>query len=114
MREFTVPVEVYSFIQSYSMSRGIQRDARLFDISGRQVERHLNKVFTKMGLPLKQAGSHSFRKMFATRVYQDNGYNIELVRLLLQHSSVQVTQRYLCISPKDVEDAIAKTAELVI
>lgn len=114
VREFTVPVEVYSFIQSYSMSRGIQRDARLFDISGRQVERHLNKVFTKMGLPLKQAGSHSFRKMFATRVYQDNGYNIELVRLLLQHSSVQVTQRYLCISPKDVEDAIAKTAELVI
>ena len=113
-REFTVPVEVYSFIQGYSADNGIARDARLFSVSERQVERHLNKVFTKMGLPLKQYGSHSYRKLFATQVYTDNGMNIELVRVLLQHSNVQVTQRYLCISNKMVESALAKTAAHVI
>ena len=33
-------------------------------------------------------------------------YNIELVRTLLQHSSVNVTQRY--IGSKELEDAIQK------
>lgn len=113
-REFTVPVEVYTFVQEYAVARGISRDARLFDISERQVERHLNKVFMKMGLPLRQFGSHSFRKFFATRVYLDNEMNIELVRILLQHSSVQITQRYLNISHKMVESALAKTAAHVI
>ena len=113
-REFTVPVEVYSFIQDYAVNRGIGRDEKLFDISERQVERHLNKVFIKMDLPVRQYGSHSLRKFFATRVYLDNEMNIELVRVLLQHSSVQITQKYLSISQKMVEDALTKTAAHVI
>lgn len=114
VRQFTVPVEVYSFIQDYAMSRGISREARLFDISERQVERHLNKVFEKMGLPLRQFGSHSFRKFFATKVYMDNEMNIELVRVLLQHSSVAISQKYIGISQKMVEDALAKTASHIV
>lgn len=51
--------------------------------------------------------------MFATRVYLENDCNIELVRLLLQHSSVAVAQRYIGISQKIVEDALAKTASLL-
>ena len=113
-REFTVPVEVYSFIQEYAMARGISREARLFAVSERQVERHLNKVFMKMGLPLRQYGSHSFRKFFSMKVYTENDYNIELVRVLLQHSIIQITQRYLNISQKLVENALAKTAAHVI
>ena len=96
------------------MNRGIGRDEKLFDISERQVERHLNKVFIKMDLPVRQYGSHSLRKFFATRVYLDNEMNIELVRVLLQHSSVQITQKYLSISQKMVEDALTKTAAHVI
>lgn len=84
-------------------------DAKLFDISERQVERHMNKVFTKMGLPLRQYGTHSARKLFATKVYVENDYNIELVRVLLQHSSVVTTQRYIGIQQKQVEDALAGT-----
>ena len=108
-RDFTVPVEVYSFIQDYAINMGISNTARLFDISERQVERHLNKVFSKMELPLRSFGSHSFRKYFATRVYLENEMNIQLVKVLLQHSSVAVTQRYIGISQKTVEDALAKT-----
>lgn len=109
VREFTTPVEVYSFIQDYALKMGKSSDAKLFDISERQVERHLNKVFSKMGLPLRNYGSHSYRKYFATRVYLENEMNIQLVKILLNHSSVAVTQRYIGISQKTVEDALAKT-----
>ena len=108
-RRFTTPIEVYSFIQNYALDSGISKEARLFDITPRQVERHLNKVFTKMNLPLRQYGSHSFRKFFITKVYQDNSCNIELCRILLQHSSVSITQKYIGISQKNIEDALAKS-----
>lgn len=114
VREFTVPMEVYSFIQGYAMRGGIGHGVKLFDISERQVERHLNKVFEKMGLPLRSYGSHSYRKLFATQVYLKNEYNIELVRVLLQHSSVQITQKYIGISSKEIEGALAKTADYIL
>lgn len=109
-RTFTVPMEVYSFIQEYAYDNNIGRDAKLFNISERQVERHLNKVFTKMGLPLRSYGSHSFRKFFSQKVYVESGFDVELVRELLQHSSIAVTQKYLGISSKRIENALASTA----
>lgn len=114
VRIFTVPVEVYSFIQDYAISNSFGVDTKLFDISERQVQRHLNKVFKKMNLPLRNYGSHSFRKYFATQVYLNNEFNIELVRVLLQHSSVAITQRYIGISTKQVEDALAGTVSNLI
>ncbi len=113
-RTFTVPVEVYSFIQGYAISKNIGFATKLFDISTRQVERMLNKVFTKMELPLKDYGSHSYRKYFATSVYVANEHNIELVRVLLQHSSIATTQRYIGISSKQVEDALEMTTSHII
>jgi integrase len=114
LRTFTVPNEVYSFVQDYCIEGGISKDAKLFDISKRQVERHLNKVFMKMGLSLRSYGSHSFRKLFATQVYIDSEYNAELVRVLLQHSSLNTTQRYLSIGSKQIEDALARTVSNLI
>ena len=113
-RRFTVPTAVYSFIQDYALNNGISRGVKLFPISSRQVERHLNKVFEKMSLPICNYGSHSFRKFFASRVYIENGYDVELVRILLQHSNVSITQRYLGVSQKAVEDAIAKTVAYLV
>lgn len=113
-RGFSVPVEVYSFIQNYALSQGLGVDVKLFDISERQVQRHLRMVFDKAGLDIRNKSSHTFRKTFAQRIYIDSNYNIELVRLLLQHSSVATTQRYLGIQPKQVEDALAKTSSYLI
>jgi integrase len=114
IRNFTVPNEVYSFVQDYCIEGGISKDAKLFDISKRQVERHLNKVFMKMELPLRSYGSHSYRKFFATKVYTDSEFNAELVRVLLQHSSLNTTQRYLSIGTKQIEDALARTVSNLI
>ena len=59
-------------------------------------------------LGLEGVGTHSFRKGYATNIYVNNNYNIELVRVLLQHSSCVVSQRYIGIGTKELENAIQK------
>ena len=105
-RNFTVPVEIYNYVRDYAYEHNIQPSARLFPITERAVLKHLKAVCEH--LEIDGVGSHSFRKGFATNVYVNNNYNIELVRTLLQHSSVLVTQRYIGIGTKELEDAIQK------
>lgn len=101
---------MYSFVQSYAIENNIGVDAKLFDISARQVERHLNKVFTKMDLPLRNYGSHTFRKYFCGKIYRENDYDLILTQAIMQHSSPEITRRYLNISTKRIEEALEKTA----
>lgn len=110
-REYTVPIEVYSFIQEYALCRGVSTKAKLFDISERVVQKHL--AMAAGYLKLERVGSHSFRKFFSTRIYVDSGYDMELVRRLLQHSSIVTTQRYIGISQKRMEDALTSHVILV-
>lgn len=105
-REFTVPTEVFTYLQSYALENSIRPTQKLFDITVRQVQKHLQ--ITAEHLRLENIGTHSFRKFFAVSIYNSSGYNVELVRTLLQHSSTAVTQHYLSVSPKLVEDALAK------
>lgn len=109
-RNFTVPVKIYNFIRDYAYDNSVNPKARLFPITERAVLKHL-KVTCEY-LKIEGIGSHSFRKAFATNVYVNNHYNIELVRVLLQHSSVTVTQRYIGIGSKELEDAIEKNINL--
>jgi integrase len=109
-RNFTVPAEVYSFIRDYAYESGISPKAKLFPITERAVLKHLGAVCKYLNLT--GVGSHSFRKAFATNVYVNNHYNIELVRTLLQHSSVIVTQKYIGIGSKELEDALQKNVNL--
>ena len=113
VREFTVNSELFNYIQAYAYRNDINPEVKLFDISARQVEKVLAKAFERMGLPLDKYSTHSLRKYYACEIYKNSDYNIELVRILLQHSSVTTTQRYLTISPKEVEDAIARHLCLV-
>lgn len=110
-REFTVPIEVYSYIQNYVLENGINPAAKLFDISERTVQNHLQLVCGHLGF--ENISTHSFRKFFASSIYVNNGYNIELVRVLLQHSSVSTTQRYIGIQSRQVEEALRKHVKLI-
>lgn len=103
-RTFTIAPEIYSFMQEYALEHGIRPDKRLFNISSRGVSKHLRMVVGYLGL--ENVGTHSFRKFFAMSIYNDNGFNVELVRELLQHSSVAITQHYLGVSPQIVEKAL--------
>ena len=110
-RNFTVPNEVYQFVRDYAYAHNISSKAKLFPITERAVLKHLKAVCSH--LSLEGVGSHSFRKGFATNVYVNSHYNIELVRVLLQHSSVNVTQRYIGIGSKELEMAITKNVNLI-
>ena len=105
-RNFTVPAALYEFLEKYAMDNGIQSTARLFPICERAVQKQLKIVCDYLGV--ESISTHSFRKFYATEIYINNDYDIELVRHLLQHSSSAVTQKYIGISEKRVEQAINK------
>ena len=113
-RVFKVPLEIYNFIQGYAYQYKIGYESRLFDVSPRQVQRHLKYVFMKMGLNHKKYGSHSYRRFFAVNVYKNNNNDIRLVQELLQHSSIQVTQLYLSVFDSSIEEALNKTVSHLV
>lgn len=105
-RNFTVPFEIYQYIKIYCLENGIKNNEVIFPITERAVQKQLKMVTD--WLDLENISTHSFRKFFATEVYQNNDYNIILVQQLLQHSSPAVTQRYIGVSSKDIETALSK------
>lgn len=110
-RTFTVPNEIYQYIVDYALDHGISKNARLVPISERAIQKHLKVVCEYLGL--SGIGTHSFRKYFATSIYLNSNYNIEIVRELLQHSSAAITQRYIGIQQKEVEDALLRHIKLI-
>ena len=110
-RVFTVPKEIYLYIKEYCLENGIKKNEIMFPLTERAVQKHLKLVCDYLGY--EGIGTHSFRKFFATNVYQDNGYNIILVQELLQHSSPDITRRYIGISSKDLEEALQKNINLL-
>lgn len=110
-RIFTVPDEIREFIDQYRIRNRMTEQQRLFDLSERQIQKHLQAACEYLGL--SGISTHSFRKYFATQIYINNGYNIELVRQLLQHSSSAVTQKYIGIQSKQLESALQNHIKLL-
>lgn len=109
-REFTVPDAIYQYIDDYCCRKGLVRSEKIFKTKERNIQTYLQKVADYLGY--ENIGTHSFRKFFATEIYVNSGYNISLVQKLLQHSSPIVTQRYIGINSKDVEDALQNHLKL--
>lgn len=110
-REFTVPLEIYLYIQNYALENNISPAARLFPISERAVQKHLKLCCDYLGY--ENISTHSFRKYFGTNIYEENNHDINLVRVLLQHSSVTTTQRYISIAQDQIENALQKHIKLL-
>lgn len=102
-RNFIIAPEVYTYIQTYALDRGIGRDRRLFEIGSRAVNKHLQMVSKYLGID--RLGSHSMRKYFASSIYSATK-NAEIVRVLLNHSNINITQHYIGVSPQIVEKAL--------
>lgn len=103
-RTFTVPFQIYQYIENYCLKNGISPKEKMFDITERAIQKQLKIVCDYLGY--NGISTHSFRKFFATEIYKNNNYNIALVQQLLQHSSTAVTQRYIGIQQKELEQAI--------
>lgn len=110
-RTFTVPLELYQYIQQYAIDNDIKSDDVLFPISDRAIQKQLKLVCDYLGY--EGISTHSFRKFFATNIYLNNDYNIVLVQELLQHSSPAITQRYIGLGSKELEQAIQNNLNLI-
>lgn len=99
-RVFTVPLALYQFIRCYCLDQEISEQQRIFPMTERTIQRHLKAVCDYLGY--RDISTHSFRKYIA------------LVQQLLQHSSAAVTQRYIGIQPREVEEAIEGHLQLDI
>lgn len=110
-RAFTVPLVIQQYIENYCLRNQIGRNALIFPITTREVQKILARVCDYLGYD--GISTHSFRKWYATEIYKNNGYDIALVQRLLQHSSAAVTQRYIGIEPQRIEKAIEGHAELI-
>lgn len=109
-RTFTVPTEVYQFVKIYCLERDIKPGEIIFPITTRAVEQYLQKVCDYLGYD--NIGTHSFRKYFATEIYNANDHDVVIVNRLLQHSSIANTQRYLGVESPIIEKALQKHVKL--
>ena len=105
-RTFTVPIEIYNYIKIYCLESEIKAHETIFPITERSIQKQLKLVCDH--LELDGISTHSFRKYFATQIYINNDFNIVLVQQLLQHSTPAVSQKYIGIQPKAIENALQK------
>lgn len=110
-RVFTVPMVIQQYMENYCLRNGIRRNDPMFPITERAVQKQLHIVCDYLGY--EGISTHSFRKWYATEIYNANGYDIALVQRLLQHSNASTTQRYIGIEPQKIELAIQNHANLI-
>ncbi len=72
-------------------------------LTTRQYARIVNQWVTSIGLQKSAYGTHSMRRTKATLIYRKTG-NLRAVQLLLGHTKLDSTARYLGV---EVEDALA-------
>ncbi|CAH0356971.1 MAG: tyrosine-type recombinase/integrase [Sphingobium sp.] len=71
-------------------------------MSTRQYARLVDEWVTGIGLPSEDYGTHSMRRTKASIIYKATG-NLRAVQILLGHTKIESTVRYLGV---DVEDAL--------
>jgi integrase len=71
-------------------------------LTTRQYARLVGQWLASIGLDPLKCGTHSLRRTKATLIYRRTG-NLRAVQLLLGHTKIESTVRYLCI---EINDAI--------
>jgi integrase len=96
---------VYDYIKDYAIENNLSSASRLFDVGVRAVQKQLKMITDYIGL--ENISTHSFRKLYATTIYEQNNHNLELVKELLNHTSIATTQRYIRVSQQAIDKASA-------
>ena len=92
--------DVSALVRDWVIEKRLGPSAKILSITPRSVQKQL-KIITEY-LGLRNVSTHSFRKMYATLVYKKSAHNIELLKELLNHSSIATTQRYIRVSQEDI------------
>ena len=94
---------IVNLVMQYAIDNKLDKTDKLFNITVRAVQKQLKIICNY--LELENISTHSFRKMYATLQYELNNHNIELVKELLNHSSIATTQRYIRVSQQAINNA---------
>lgn len=99
----TINANILNLIQSYVIEQGLKADEHIIKVTDTSIQKQLRIVCKYLGL--ENISTHSFRKLYATMQYEQNNNNIELVKELLNHSSIATTQRYIRVSQERINKA---------
>jgi integrase len=115
---FEITEQTRQAIDEYLMATRKRPGDRLFHgrrdkdrcLSTRQYARLLSEWIASIGLDPSLFGTHSLRRTKATLIYRRTG-NLRAVQLLLGHTKVESTVRYLGI---EVDDALAIAEQIEV
>ncbi|HBJ2623063.1 integrase [Clostridium botulinum] len=93
---------ISEYIRDYALEHNLGLNDNIISVKTRWIQDRLKIVSKYLGLT--NIGTHSFRKFFAMYVYQNSNGDIDLVRCLLNHSTITVTQHYLKTSQKKIDE----------
>lgn len=97
--------EIKKYIKKYNFSQNeyiFPKDRNTKDAIGRTTAwRWIKKLAQEAGVDY-HVGTHSLRKSFGRWIW-DETHDLLLVQELLQHSSSEETQRYICLEKNDIE-----------
>jgi len=94
--------DISDYVRDYALEHNIGLYDNIINVKLRWIQDRLKIVSTH--LELTNIGTHSFRKFFATEIFNKTG-DINLVKNLLNHSSISVTQRYLQTNQAQMDEA---------
>ena len=103
VKDVVINSDLYRDIKLYTLENNIKPDEPIVKMSVRNVQIQLKIVCDTLGF--NNVSTHSFRKFYAMRMFEDNNYNFEVVRDLLNHSNIAVTQKYLGVTSEEIERA---------
>lgn len=94
---------ITQLVLEYAVEKKLNKSDNIFSIGVRAVQKQLKIICDH--LELDNISTHSFRKMYATLQYEANNHNLELIKELLNHSSIATTQRYIRVSQQAINKA---------
>ncbi|NNG11791.1 MAG: tyrosine-type recombinase/integrase [Halobacteria archaeon] len=109
--QFEMTEQTREAVSAWIRLEGLEQTAYLFPsrihrcihLSTRQYARIVDQWVASIGLDPSKYGTHSLRRTKAAQIYRKTG-NLRAVQLLLGHTKLESTVRYLGI---EVEDALA-------
>ena len=104
-RTTLIPGEIYELIKSYALMMN-RTDKKVFKYTVRSIQLKLREICDYLGDDYADVSTHSFRKHAGMTVYRLSGNDIELTRKFLNHSSVNVTQKYLGVNEEEINDLL--------
>lgn len=109
-KELYCPTIIYDYIVNYCLDNNINTKQPIIKCSVRNVQKHIK--FCREYLDLgDNISTHSMRKRFATKVYEQSDYDLLLLQSILLHSSPDITKRYVglnTIRQKEILDTTIK------